>query len=174
MSRHGLQVVLYVMFFALLTPRTVADGGLLRLAGTAGPYQIALFTEPTPLRVGPVDFGVLVQDATTRQPLHAVTVTIRAEPMATAGSPLCIPLTYGAGRIKLLHHAVANLATSGQWKLTVQVAGEVGRGEADGTVMVGEPLPRWTDHLLWIGLPMVPIGFYVLTQFTRLRANRPS
>src|SRR5262249_156491 len=55
-----------------------ADGGTVRLSQRAGGYQVTVFTEPTPLRAGPVDVSVLVQDAATGQALPGAQVTVRA------------------------------------------------------------------------------------------------
>ncbi len=39
------------------------DGGAVRFSGQQGDWRITVFTSPTPLRAGPVDVSVLVQDA---------------------------------------------------------------------------------------------------------------
>ena len=49
----------------------IADGGSMRLSGKKGGYQITVFTAPTPFRAGPVDISVLVQDASTGDPMPA-------------------------------------------------------------------------------------------------------
>ena len=55
--------------FLIFRPSSVAraDGGVVRLRQRAGGYQIAVFTSPTPIRAGPVDVSVLVQDAATEE-----------------------------------------------------------------------------------------------------------
>ena len=42
-----------------------ADGGTVRLSEEQGRYRITVFTAPAPLRAGPVDVSVLVQEAAT-------------------------------------------------------------------------------------------------------------
>jgi hypothetical protein len=46
---------------------SMADEGAVRLLERKGPYQIAVFTAPTPLSAGPVDVSVLVQNADTER-----------------------------------------------------------------------------------------------------------
>lgn len=150
-------------------PRAAADGGLLRLSQQTGPYEVALFTEPTPLRVGPVDFGVLVQDRVTRKPVPLANVTITAELVAPPGTRRRFVALPGAGRIKLLHHAAATLDSSGTWNITVHVEGEAGTGEATCSAVVAEPLPRWTDLWMWIGLPVIPIALFAMQQMLQQR-----
>ena len=42
-----------------------ADGGQVRLTQRHGDMQITVFTSPSPLRAGPVDVSVCIQDAAT-------------------------------------------------------------------------------------------------------------
>jgi hypothetical protein len=49
-----------------------ADGGAMRLSERAGGYRVTVFTDPTPLRAGPVDVSVFVQDADTGEPADGV------------------------------------------------------------------------------------------------------
>jgi hypothetical protein len=44
-------------------------GGEVRLMEKAGPFVITVFSDPTPLRVGPVDLSVLVQDRDSGRPI---------------------------------------------------------------------------------------------------------
>ena len=44
-----------------------ADGGAVRCSERRGDYRITVFTSPTPLRAGPVDISVFVQDVATRR-----------------------------------------------------------------------------------------------------------
>ncbi len=66
---HRIQPILMLAILSsvILHPSSLAraDGGAVRLRQRSGGYQIAVFTEPTPLRAGPVDVSVLVQDAET-------------------------------------------------------------------------------------------------------------
>src|SRR5258708_34204239 len=68
--------------FFILNPSSFlrADGGALRLSERAGGYRITVFTDPTPLRAGPVDVSVFVQDADTGEPAGGVRVTVQAAP----------------------------------------------------------------------------------------------
>src|SRR5262249_54953292 len=62
-----------------------ADGGTLRFSTKSGAYRITLFTSPTSVCAGVVDFSVLVQSAESETPLLDVPVTIHAFP---EGEPL--------------------------------------------------------------------------------------
>src|SRR4051812_3789696 len=49
--------------------RVKGDGGTLRAWKRQGGYEIAVFTEPTPLVTGPVDMSVLLLDGNTGEPI---------------------------------------------------------------------------------------------------------
>ena len=67
-----------------------ADGGTLCLLERANGYQVAVFTSPTPLRAGPVDISVLVQDTSTREQVPGARVVIRLRRReATGRAPSC-------------------------------------------------------------------------------------
>src|SRR5437868_5841580 len=55
-----------------------ADGGMIRLSEQNGKYRITVFTSPAPLRAGPVDISVLVQDDMTGEVEPAAQVDIEA------------------------------------------------------------------------------------------------
>src|SRR5437016_2241901 len=55
-----------------------ADGGTVRLSERQGNYRLTVLTAPTPLRAGPVDVSVLIQDIATGEPASNVQVMIKA------------------------------------------------------------------------------------------------
>src|SRR5262245_15441275 len=54
-------------------------GGEVRLTEKAGPFVITVFSDPTPLRVGPVDLSVMVQDGDSGRPILDAEVTVRLQ-----------------------------------------------------------------------------------------------
>src|SRR5438477_11863333 len=65
-----------------------ADGGSLCLLERASGYQVAVFTSPTPLRAGPVDVSVLVQDAASGNQVPRARVVVRPRRRGTTESRL--------------------------------------------------------------------------------------
>src|SRR5262245_28715306 len=86
-----------------------ADGGTLCLLERAGRYQVAVFTSPTPLRAGPVDVSVLVQDTATGEQVPCVQVSVRLSPRDGDGPPLEHAATAEAATNKLFHAAKFDL-----------------------------------------------------------------
>jgi hypothetical protein len=149
----------------------IADGGALRLSGTAGGYRISVFTAPTPLRAGPVDVSVLVQDASTGNPLTQVPVTIR---MTRSGGPVLeYPATTEAATNKLFRAAQFELPGAGRWALQVRVDGRQGPAVIAGEVEAAEPLPRWPEIWPWFSWPTLVIALFGVHQIlVRRRTGR--
>ena len=56
----------------------LADGGTLRFFGRRGDRLVTVFTVPAPLRAGPIDLSVLVQDAQTGRPITDLPIEVHA------------------------------------------------------------------------------------------------
>jgi hypothetical protein len=67
------------LLLAAGTSAARADGGALRASRQCGDYRVSVFTSPTPLRAGPVDVSVLVQDAATGEVQHDLPVAVTVD-----------------------------------------------------------------------------------------------
>ena len=74
------RLCLTILATFLLAAPARGDGGTVRISERAGPYRVTVFTSPSPLRAGPVDVSVLVQDGETGELATDVRVTVRAAP----------------------------------------------------------------------------------------------
>jgi hypothetical protein len=147
-----------------------ADGGLLRLAGKQGRYQISVFTAPTPMRAGPVDISVLVLDASTGDLVTQARVMVR---MTKAGhAALENPATIEAATNKLFRAAQFELPEPGRWELRVEVEGLHGAAVIGGEIEAAEPMPRWREMWPWIGWPALAIVLFCIHQILARRAGR--
>ena len=146
-----------------------ADGGSIRLYGEKGGYRITVFSAPTPLRAGPVDLSVMVQDASTGDPLTRVLVTVR---MTKSGGPaLEFPATSEAATNKLMQAAQFELPEPGRWALEVHIEGSHGLAVIGGEVDAAEPLPRWRELWPWISWPALAIALFGIHQILARRAG---
>jgi hypothetical protein len=137
-----------------------ADGGSMCLSGRQGDYHISVFSSPTPFRAGLVDVSVLVQDASTGNPVTQVQVTVR---MSRSGGPaLEYPATSETATNKLLHAAQFVLPEPGAWHLEVQVQGSHGLAVLAGDVQAAGPLARWQQIWPWFGWPALVIVIFCL------------
>jgi hypothetical protein len=141
-----------------------ADGGTLRLSQRAGGYLITVFTDPTPLRAGPVDVSVLVQDAATKQALPQAQVTVWVGQSVRGRAAVPYPATTAAATNKLLHAALFELPEAGWWELEVVVQGPPGPARVRFTVEAAEPSPRWVAFWPWVSWPALVILLFGVHQ----------
>jgi hypothetical protein len=160
-------IVLSAAWFALGAEVSVAlgDGGAVRFSERRGDCVITVFTTPTPLRVGLVDVSVLVQDADSGNPRPDMPIMVHAHPVSHVDGTISVPATSKAATNKLMHAAELELGEPGWWHVDVVVQ-DLGPGPPIGfDVEVGEAPPPWLDLSLWIGWPLVAIGWFVLHQW---------
>jgi hypothetical protein len=164
--RDGLASCLLPVCLLLLLPSLAfADGGIVRLSEQQGNYRLTVFTTPTPLRAGPVDVTVLVQDAATGEPASDVQVMIEA---AWRGSPAVAirhAATTEAATNKLYFAATFDLPEPGWYALGVSVAGARGEAQVHFELEAAEPLPGLLGLWPWVGWPVVVILLFSIHQF---------
>jgi hypothetical protein len=153
-----------------------ADGGKLQLTHRQDRYQVAVFTAPTPLRVGVADISVLLQDATTGQPLLHVPVDVSAHPVASPEARVTGAATTEAATNKLFRAAQLELRNPGPWEVEVLVRGSPDPIRIHFEVAVAEAPPPWVELLPWMLCPFVALsllGFYHGLRKFRLAKYRP-
>jgi cytochrome c oxidase assembly factor CtaG len=142
-------------------------GGDVRLMEKAGPFLITVFSDPTPLRVGPVDFSVLVQDGDSGRPILDAEVTVRIREHGTGGPSILTQATRQNATNKLLYAAPVNLPAPGLWELQVSTRRQAQAADVMCMVTAAPPgfMPRaW---LLYAALLSVMIGGGALHQWRR-------
>jgi hypothetical protein len=150
--------------------RALADGGSLRLSEERGNYQIAIFTSPTPLRAGPVDISVLVQDAVTHEPVSDVQILVKAARRDRRGAAIRQPATFEAATNKLFQAAAFNLNEPGWWQVEIDLDGPVGKVQVALDLEASKPLPRYLAMWPWLTWPALPILLFGAHQYL---VNRP-
>lgn len=156
---------------ALAASSARGDGGVVRLSQTAGPFEITLFTAPTPLRVGVVDVSVLVQTAADHTPVldAEVQVALRGPGLERTGAATHAPATN-----KLLYAALLDVPGPGRWTLAAQVHA----GERDATVScavdVAPPLPPVVAFWPYFAFPGALIALFALHQWLKRQQRSES
>jgi hypothetical protein len=150
----------------LLPPSSLlrADGGTVRLSERQGGYRVTVFTAPTPLRAGPVDVSVLVQDARTGQLVPQARVTVRAAPRGRSSEAILSDATTEAASNKLFRAALFDLPEPGWWDVEVVIDGARGPARARFEVEAAEAAPRWLALWPWLGWPAVAILLFGIHQ----------
>lgn len=140
------------------------DGGTVRLSEVHDGRRITVFTSPVPLRAGPVDVSVLVQDERTGKPILDVGVTVFVEGRA-------YPASTAVATNKLFQAAQFDLPAPGRWRIDVEVQGPKGPTRVGCDVEATEALPSWLDLALWIGWPVGAILLFVAHKYLSAAAS---
>jgi hypothetical protein len=166
-------VLLSICAFDSLPSVAMADGGAVRLLERIGNYQIAVFTAPTPLRAGPVDISVLLQNADTHESISSARVTIKATQQDQPDVTISHLATTDAATNKLFQAAIFEIPAAGRWELEVVVEGSLGKAQTRTELQVAEPLPPYIALWPWVCWPVVPIVLFAVYQrFVRRRSRR--
>ena len=160
--------------FCALRPSSFlrADGGAVRLSEQKGNYRITVFTAPTPLRAGPVDVSVFVQDAATEEPVSEVRVAVKAVRRGSLGAPIRHAATTEAATNKLYRAAIFNLPEPGWYALEISIGGALGEARVCFEVEAAGPLPSWLVMWPWVGWPVVAVLLFGVHQLLVRRRSR--
>ncbi len=131
----------------------LADGGRVVLMERQGAYRISVFTSPDPLRAGPIDISVLLQNAETGQPLTSVPMNVTLKPSGRPGPTIRAVATNDAATNKLLSAALMDLPTPGSWDVEISYFAGQGAGPVRFTIKAGEQSIAWTGVWPWFSWP---------------------
>lgn len=170
------------LFLLLVPGLAFADGGAILARQTVNDLDITIFAAPLPLRAGPVDVSVLVQDPKTARPLLDARVEIAWSPSDSSSPawmpPCCsmdqatdrIPATRAHSQNKLIYSALVPIKSSGPSELIIRV--HAGEREAllSTDVTVGPPRSPALAYWPWLALPPFAVaGFAVHQHLSRRR-----
>jgi hypothetical protein len=159
---------------AMLPTVALADAGAVRVSQRLGNRQITVFTDPTPLRAGPIDVSVLVQDAATGEAVLEDSIDVDVTPRGLSSAIARFRATSGAASNKLFQAANFELRAMGWLEFTVSVQGPKGNAKIRFEALAGEPLPPWQMLWPWFCWPFSVIGFFVVLQLLRPSARPAS
>ncbi|MFZ0712472.1 MAG: hypothetical protein WAM53_20705 [Terrimicrobiaceae bacterium] len=174
----------FPVFFALSLLAAVCchgDGGAILARQTINGLELTVFASPSPLRAGPVDVSVLVQEGQTPLLDANVEVTWSAgsTPSAEWVPPCCamesdaqrIPAVRAHSNNRFLYSAIVPMKSSGPSELVIKV--ERGGREASLScdLEVRPPMPRALAFWPWLAFPPVAIAGFAIHQ-SLLRSRR--
>lgn len=160
-----------VLLTFLLVPSLLrADAGLLRISEPGGPYQISVFTEPTPLRVDGGRIHVFVADRETGQPIEDAHVRFRLEPQSGGTTPR----KHAHRRPRGLRFSAGFTAPgAGRFTTRIEVTGQRGAGSVSFPIDVAPNEPLLVSLAPALAVPPLGIALFGLHQvLVRRRATR--
>lgn len=146
-----------------------ADGGRLAFSERNGNYEIAVFTSPDPLRAGPVDLSVFLQDAATHQPIANADISVVLTSRSRFPQTIRTSATSAAATNKLLRAVKFEIPDPGPWDAEIICQAEQGTVNFRFALEVKPPLPRWIAFWPWFSWP---VGVAVLYGAYRLLMSR--
>jgi hypothetical protein len=151
-----------------------ADGGAICLSKISGPFLVTVFVSPEPIRAGPIDTSILVQDRRTGGVILDAMVNLAIEPLSGKRPGILTRATSEQARNKLLKAARIDLPDTGWWVLTVVV--RRGREEAVLTTSLdaAPPMPRVARLWPFLLFPPFAIALFALHQALRPRRAKPA
>lgn len=142
------------------------DGGVVRLREVRGALEVTLFTTPEPLRAGPADLSVLVQERSSGRPLLDGRVVLRIEAPAGSGlAPIEVEATAGGATNRLLRAAAVRLPEAGAWRARVRVERGGDTVEASCALPVGEAPTGLAARWPWLAAPLALLALLAARQW---------
>jgi len=159
---------LVALLWVLAAEPAQADGGTLRIQEESGPFRIAVFSAPEPLRVGVADLSVLVQRLEVGSPVLDAEVELRVE-----GPPPEPSIELRATREQatngLLYAAAVRLPAVGTWTLRAKVRQRGDVAEVAGELPVAPAPPRFWMLWPYLAFPPTAVACFALHQWLKRR-----
>jgi hypothetical protein len=154
-------------------PAARGDGGTLRYTLERPTLKVAVFTDPTPVRVGTVDVSVLVEPIPpgSNRPLPAVQIC--ATPVGRPGKQRCDDAVAARAVNKLFRAAQLDLPEPGLWEVEVRVEMERDLGAIGRFVLqVEEGSAAGDRYSVWVGVPAVAVLVFAAHRWLAVRRQR--
>ncbi len=169
----GLRWAFLLVVFISLSPLVQiarADGGIVIFQQASPPFTITLFSTEMPLRPGPADLSVLLEQPDGHSPILDAQVFMELQ--HEAGMIIRAEATRSQARNKLLYCSLINLPAQGHWKVRLHVS----RGDSSTVVLsdlvVAAPQPVLLSHWKLIAVPPIIIGLFITNQSLRRRPRK--
>jgi len=130
-----------------------ANGGTLQLSrAPAGPFDLTVFTSPTPLRVGPADVSVAVERADSGDVEPNARVIVLAEPVGREGARTAYEASHERATDPSFYAADVSLTSVGRWRFEVLVQNAAAEGSASFEADVPPPSTPLSPRLTLVGV----------------------
>ena len=163
--RHRWSCLLLVFLLLSLVRSARADGGVVLGRRTGAPFSITVFFAEMPLRPGPADLSVLLEQAEGHSPILDAQVFIELD--HDGGTIIRAEATRSQARNKLLYCSLINLPAAGQWKMKVHVRHGNDAAEIVSDLVVVAPHPVLLSYWQLIAAPPLFIILFLLNQWLR-------
>jgi hypothetical protein len=176
------QILLCVAFWLSCAGLIYADGGRVLAEKQAGAYRVVLFGNPSPLRAGPVDLSLFLEQAEKSGPVLDAVVSLRLNKLSRPTPELAwkeggcvtpgqaVSASQGHAGNGLLYSALLGIPEPGLWELGVSISRE---GKTD-LVSFELPVDRALPPMLtwWPVVALMPLGILLYIWRGHLKKRR--
>ena len=145
---------------------------MVRISEVDGPWRLTVFSEPTPLRAGMVDFSVLIQETADDAPILDATVSLMLDHVDGESDSILVEATREAATNQLLYSAKFELPAEGTWDIETAAL----QGEQISRVRfqfeAAEKVPPFLDMWFWFLLPVMACLLIILNQWLQRRRTQ--
>jgi hypothetical protein len=138
------------------------DGGTLRVWKQDGRYDLAVFTEPSPLVTGPVDISVLLLDRDSGVPVDDARITLELAPADRPEAARRGSATRASATNKLFRSVVFESIEPGPYHVVVELDGPAGSLRVDFEMVAARPWNPLMGIWSWILWPVPVILLYLI------------
>lgn len=144
-----------------------ANGGTIQVSmERAGPYEVTVMTDPSPIRVGTVDVSVLVERADGNL-VQDAKVMVTATPAVGPEGAASYEATHDRATNKLFYAADVPISRAGVWQIEVAISGALGEGAVGFAIEAAEP--SISDRLPLLVFVAILVGLVVAAWVARFR-----
>ena len=174
-----------MLAFTLLAGWCHADGGAIITTQAVNGFDVTVFASPAPLRAGPVDVSVLVQQG--EKPILDAVVEVGWRASSSSSPdwlPPCCTMESNTERItalrahsnnRFLYSAIVPMKSSGPSELVIKVSQGGREALLSCDIEVRRPLPPALAFWPWLVFPPVAIvGFAIHQSLTKFRPRSGS
>jgi hypothetical protein len=138
----------------------LGDGGTLRAWKRQGGYEIAAFTEPSPVVTGSVDISILLLGCDTGEPIEDCRIVVEVRPEGRSSEVVSHRATKQAATNKLLRAAVFELRDSGRRVVEIRIEGPNDHAQIQFEMDVGSAWSPQAGIWPWILWPLPIVVLY--------------
>ncbi len=138
----------------------LGDGGTLRAWKKQGGYEIAAFTEPSPVVTGSVDISVLLLGRDTGEPIEEARIVVEVRPEGRSSEATSHQATKQTATNKLLRAAVFELRNPGRHMVDIRIEGPNDQAQIQFEMDVGGAWSPRAGIWPWILWPSPVVALY--------------
>ena len=157
--------LLLVFILSPLVQIARADGGVVIFQRASPPFIITLFSTEMPLRPGPADLSVLLEQPEGHSPILDAQVFIELE--HERGMIIRTAATRTQARNKLLYCTLIDVPLSGRWRMRVHVIHGNQVADVLSDLVVAAPQPLLLSYWKLTATPPLIIVLFIVNQWLR-------